>query len=63
MPFIFNPGAIPHVADTEGRKAFKIALLAEIKKLGGRPKLTFGLEKLRELYSDLVAKAKVEEEK
>ena len=59
----FQPGQIPHVADEEGRNVFKKALLAEIKKLGGKPKMTFGLKKLRELYSDLMAKKTSEDEK
>jgi hypothetical protein len=62
MPFIFNPGAIPPVDDKEGRKEFKKALLGEIKKLGGKPKLSLGLDKLRRLYSELRAKTRAAKE-
>lgn len=51
----FSPGAIPHAEDKEGRKAYKAAILAEIKKLGGKPKASLGLDKLRQLYAQLKA--------
>ena len=56
MPYIFNPGAIPHIEDKEGQKAYVKALHAECQKLGGKPKATWGRAKLREMYSQLKQK-------
>jgi hypothetical protein len=52
----YQPGAIPGVDDIPGRKAFKKAIIEEIKKLGGRPKESQGLASLRKMMSDLKAK-------
>jgi hypothetical protein len=54
--FHFNPGAIPGIYDIEGRKAFAEYLAAEIKALGGRPKGSMGLDSLRKMRRELVAK-------
>ena len=56
----FQAGAIPGVNDIEGRKAFKKAIMEEIKKLGGRPKGSLGLGSLRREYSKLLAKKRME---
>ncbi len=54
--FYFNPGAIPGIHDTEGRKAFAEYLAKEIEALGGRPKRSMGFNSLRKMRRELVAK-------
>jgi len=53
---MFNLGAIPHVADIEGRKEFKRRMILEIEKLGGSAKESESLENIREKHRRLGAK-------
>ncbi len=55
----FHSGAIPHINDKAGREAFKKAVIADIKKLGGKPKESQGLASLRSMRSALKAKMPV----
>ncbi len=59
--YIWNPSAIPHVNDKEGRKAYRLELIEQIKRLGGRPTKVMGFDKLRKMYSELTAKTKEDE--
>jgi hypothetical protein len=57
----FQSGQCPHIEDKEGWKLYKKAIIAEIGKLGGKPKMTYGVDKLRKMYSELRAKKKLED--
>ena len=52
----FQPGQCPHIDDKEGWKVYKKAIIAEIKKLGGKSKESQGIGSLRKIYSELMAK-------
>lgn len=63
MHRIFIPGQCPHIDDENGWKEYKKAISEQIEQMGGKVNRTYGIKKLREVYSELRAKKKLEGKK